>query len=105
MKTKWRVRVLRELTTQWAVYAFENDGQGTQLEEPIGAVGLDGARFVPFVALWPASNDKAVLNEVKVVTDCTTLSAAVAAVVAAKQQAEQFIGEALARQANGVHSR
>jgi hypothetical protein len=99
-KSNVRIRVLRECTTQWSVFAYEHDGHGTQLEEPIGAIAMDGARFVPFLALWTADGGKPNLNEVK--QTCDTLKEAVAAILLAKQNAEQFIREALAKQSNGV---
>lgn len=90
MKTKtyakWNVRVLRELTTQWAVFASEPAGDHVALEEPIGAVAMQHRRFVPFFFLWPL-NGTPQANSIPGVDTTDTLSEAVDAIVAAKRAA------------------
>jgi hypothetical protein len=91
-----KIRVLRETTTQWAVFAFMHE-HGALIEEPIGAVAMnEHARFVPFVALWAVDNRAPVMNEVAAgVNGFATLKEAAAAVVKAKETHDRFLAENL----------
>lgn len=83
---KWNIRVLRELTTQWAVFASEDAEQHVALEEPIGAIAMQHGRFVPFFFMWPL-NGPPQANSIHGVDSTDTMSAAVDAIVAAKRAA------------------